>query len=151
MTLVRIPANHTVTRKLGNWTTEREFEVRAHHGVAVLDLRSPHIAEGDLHVHVELDHAVLKLLLAGSDVVDDWDLHRTGRGRVKDAEGPETGPRRVVLTGHMNGSEIRVHRGGVAIISAMFTREYLQDVRRAHRQGGYPTVDDPTRVDWPRG
>jgi hypothetical protein len=146
MTTVRIPANHTVTRKLGHWTTEREFEVRAHHGVALLDLRSPHIAEGDLHVHVELDHAVLKLLLPGSDVIDDWDLVRTGRGKVKDAEGPEVGPRRVVLTGRMHASEIRVNRGGIAIISAMLTKEYLQDVRRAHREGGYPTVDDPTRT-----
>jgi hypothetical protein len=38
---VRIPANHTVTKRLGNWTTARQFQVRAHRGHAVLDLRSP--------------------------------------------------------------------------------------------------------------
>ena len=37
---VRVPANHTVTKRLGHWTTERRFEVRNHHGQAVLDLRS---------------------------------------------------------------------------------------------------------------
>ena len=40
---VRIPANNAVTKRLGNWTTARQFQVRAHRGSAVLDLRSPQI------------------------------------------------------------------------------------------------------------
>jgi hypothetical protein len=28
----------------------------------------------------------------------------------------------------------------------MFSREYWSDLRRAHRQGGFPTVADPTRT-----
>jgi hypothetical protein len=39
-----------------------------------------------------------------------------------------------------------VHRGGIAVLSAMFSREYLADLRRVHKQGGFPTVDDPTRT-----
>lgn len=147
-TPVRIPANHAVTKRLGNWTVERDFQVRAHRGVAVLDLRSPEIPDGDIHVDVDLDHAVLKLLVTDDAVVDDWDLRREGRGKVKDAIGAAgTGGRRIVLTGRLARGEVRVHRGGIAILSAMCSREYVEDVRRAHRDGGFPTVDDPTRVN----
>ena len=152
---VRIPANHTVTKRLGNWTTARDFEVRANRGQAVLDLRSPQIPAGDIHIDVDLDHGVLKLLVADDAVVDDWDLHRLGRGRVKDATGAATGSatgfatdrgRRIVLTGQVRGGEIRVNRGGVALLSAMCSRGYVADLRRVHREGGVPTVDDPTRT-----
>ncbi len=143
---VKIPANHAVTKRLGNWTTARRFQVRAHRGSAVLDLRSPQIPAGDIEIEVDLDRATLKLLVAGDAMVDDWDLRRTGRGRVKDAERPDApGGRRIVLTGHADTSEVRVHRGGMAALSAMFSRAYVQDLRRARRNGGYPTVDDPTR------
>jgi hypothetical protein len=144
-TSVRIPANHTVTKRLGNWTTERRFQVRAHRGLAVLDLRSPHIPAGDIDVEVDIDHAAVKLLVAADAVIDDWDLRRVGRSKVKDAAGG-SGGRRIVLTGRLAGGEIRVHRGGVAVLSAMFSREYAADVRRAHRDGGFPTVDDPART-----
>jgi hypothetical protein len=141
---VRIPAHHAVTKRLGNWTSARRFQVRSHRGVAVLDLRSPQIPAGDIEVEVDLEHAVLKLLVADDAVVEDWDLRRSGRGRVKDAQRPDTpGDRRVMLTGALRHAEIRVHRGGVAILSAMFSREYVADLRRAHRQGVLPTVADP--------
>ncbi|WP_412538150.1 hypothetical protein R8Z50_20055 [Longispora sp. K20-0274] len=146
-TPVRVPAHHTLTRHLGHWTTEREFQVRAHRGAAVLDLRSPRIPAGDIHIDVDLDRAMLKLLVADDAVIDDWDLRRVGRGRISDWERPTgTGGRRIVLTGRLAGAEIRVRRGGIAILSAMVTREYWADLRRAHRQGGFPTVDDPTRT-----
>ncbi len=144
---VRIPANDTVTKRLGNWTTARRFEVRAHRGLAVLDLRSPGIPAGDIQVDVQIDHATLKLLVADDAVVDDWDLRRTGRGRVKDSQGQNAaGGRRIVVTGQVRDGEIRVHRGGIAMLSAMFSRAYFSDLRRAHKQGGFPTVDDPTRT-----
>ena len=84
---VRIAANYGVTKHLGNWTSAREFQVRACRGHAVLDLRSPHIEAGEIRIDVELDHAMLKLLVPDGAVIDDWDLQRLGRGRVKDAEG----------------------------------------------------------------
>jgi hypothetical protein len=144
---VRVPANHTVTKRLGNWTTARRFQVRAHRGHTVLDLRSPQIPAGDIEVEADLDHATLKLLVAADAVVDDWDLQIIGRGRVKDAERPGgPGGRRIVVTGQMRRGEIRVHRGGIAQLSAMFSREYWADLRRAHKEGGFPAVDDPTRT-----
>jgi hypothetical protein len=90
---------------------------------------------------------MLKLLVPDDAVIEDWDLQRAGRGRVKDAEGGRaTGGKRVVLTGQMRHGEIRVHRGGIAMLSAMFSREYVADLRRAHREGGMPTVADPART-----
>jgi len=113
----------------------------------VLDLRSPQIPAGDIEIEVDLDHAMLKLLVADDAVVDDWDLRRTGRGRVKDAERPDApGGRRIVVTGELRGGEIRVRRGGMAMLSAMFSRAYWDDLRRAHKEGGFPTVDDPART-----
>jgi hypothetical protein len=143
---VRVSANQRLTKRLGNWTTSRRFQIRAHRGNAVLDLRSPQIPAGDIELDVELDHAVLKVLVSEDAVLDDWDLRRLGRSPIKDS-GP-TGPagRRIVLTGELRYGEIRVRRGGIAILSAMWSRDYVADVRRAHRQGGFPTVDDPTRT-----
>ena len=46
-TTVRVHADHTMTKHLGNWTTGRIFEVRARRGAAVIDLRSPGIAQWD--------------------------------------------------------------------------------------------------------
>ena len=43
-------------------------------------------------------------------------------------------------------SEVRVHRGGMAALSAMFSRAFVQDLRQARKNGSYPTVDDPTRA-----
>jgi hypothetical protein len=144
---VRVAANHAVTKRLGHWTTERRFEVRNHRGHAVLDLRSPRIPDGDIEIAVDIDHGVVKLLLPDDAVIDDWNLRRSGSGKLKDAAGPKSGDgRRVVLTGSMRDGEIRVHRGGIAMLSAMLSQEYLADLRRAHREGGYPTVDDPTRT-----
>ena len=96
---------------------------------------------------VELDHGMLKLLVPDGAVIDDWDLRRLGRGRVKDAEGRDAaGGRRIVLTGQLRHGEIRVHRGGIAILSAMFSRAFVEDLRQARKDGTYPTVDDPTRT-----
>ena len=144
---VRIPANYTTTKRLGNWTTERRFQVRAHRGSVVLDLRSPQIPDGDIEIEADLDHAMVKLLVPDDARVDDWDLHRTGRGRIKDAERPDpAGGRRIVITGQMRHSEIRVHRGGIAVLSAMFSREFLADARQAHRENRMPTVADPAHT-----
>src|SRR4029450_5250270 len=92
-TPVRVPANHTVTKKLGHWTTEREFQVRSHRGLAVLDLRPPRIPPGDIHIDVDLDRSALKLLVADDAVIDDWDLQRVGRGRIKDWQGRDAAGR----------------------------------------------------------
>ena len=78
---VRIAANYQVTKRLGNWTTAREFQVRAHRGHAVLDLRSPHLEAGEITVDVELDHVMLKLLVPDGAVIDNGDLRRAQRER----------------------------------------------------------------------
>jgi hypothetical protein len=143
---VQIHADHDTVKHLGNWTTVRSFELRARYATLEIDLRSPGIEDGDIDITADLDNSVLKLLVPDDAVIDQAQLRWTGRGRVKDATGRgAAGGRTIRLTGHIQRGEVRVHRGGVAILSAMFSREYLQDIRKAHREGGMPTVDDPSR------
>jgi hypothetical protein len=141
----QVQAHYTTTKRLGNWTESRSFEIRGRRGATVLDLRSPRIPEGDIEIRVDLDHAMVKLLVAEDAVIDHWDLDWQGRGKVKDSCGRGAGGRRIRLVGDIRHGEIRVHRGGVATLSAMFSRAYVEDVKRANREGGMPTVDDPAR------
>jgi hypothetical protein len=145
-TVERLHADHGITKRLGRWTSASRFDVRARSAVLVLDLRSPEI-EGDVEIHLNLHRSTVKLLLAEGDQVDHWDLDWTGNGQVKDDQTP-AGPngRRIRLAGQANNSEIRVHRGGIAMLSAMFSRAFVQDLRQVRKNGGYPTVDDPTRA-----
>jgi len=143
---IAIRAHSRVVKQLGNWTVARRFDVRASRGAVVLDLRSPQIPAGDIEVSLDIDHAMVKLLVPDGAVIEDGDTRRIGRCRVKDWTGVSAADgRRVVLSGEMRSAEVRVHRGGVAILSAMCSREYLADALQARREGRYPTIDDPTR------
>jgi hypothetical protein len=142
----RLHVDHAVAKRLGRWTSASRFDARVRYGALVLDLRSPDVT-GDIEARLDLQRSTLKLLLAEGDHVDHRDLDWTGRGRVKDDQRPAgPGGRVVRLTGHADNSEIRVHRGGMAALSAMFSRAFVQDLRQARKNGGYPTVDDPTRA-----
>ena len=145
-TVERLQIDHGMTKRLGHWTSANRFEVRARFGALVLDLRSPAI-QGDVEIRLDLHRSVVKLLLAEGDQVDHWNLGWTGQGRIKDDQRPASATgRQVRLVGGASNSEVRVHRGGIAILSAMFSRAYVQDVRQARRNGTYPTVDDPARA-----
>ena len=159
---VRLHADHIAIKRLGNWTTAERFEVRARRGSVVLDLRSPRLPAGELVVELDLDRAMVKLLLPDDAVVDQRDIVWSGSGKVKDGVGqqnarraaahrnedpePAGDVRRVRLTGRIHSGEVRVARGGVAMLAAMFSREYVEDVKRARREGAWPTVDDPARA-----
>jgi hypothetical protein len=143
---VRIRAHHGVVRKLGHWTTGRRIDVRASRASVVLDLRSPQMEAGDIEVQLDIDHATVKLLVPDGAIIDHDEARRVGRARVKDWTGISApGGRRILLLGEMRNAEVRVHRGGIAILSAMCSREYLADARRARREGRYPAIDDPAR------
>jgi hypothetical protein len=72
-------------------------------------------------------------------------LPRPGRwpGTAWSACGVAAVTRVYELTGRVRTGEVRVASGGIARLSAMASREYLADARRAHAEGGMPTVDDP--------
>ncbi|MGW5424896.1 hypothetical protein [Streptomyces sp. NPDC003943] len=144
-TTERINARGTVTKRLGTWTATDAFDVRGQDASIVLDLRAPDVPQ-DLQITVDLRHSTLKLLVGDGDVLDEGDVTWPAKGRLKDAQGPDgkTG-RRIHLYGTALDSEIRVHRGGVAIVSAMLSREYLDDARRALKERRHTTVDDPSR------
>jgi len=124
----RLHVDHGVTKRLGRWTRASQFDVRVRSGVLVLDLRSPEVT-GDVEVRLSLHRSTVKLLLAEDD-----------------QRPSEPGGRRVRLSGRAEDSEVRVHRGGMAALSAMFSRAYIQDLRQARKSRSYPTVDDPTRA-----
>lgn len=141
----RIHVDHSTISRLGRWTSATAFEVRSRKGKAVLDLRSPQIT-GDIELDLDLQRTALVLLLPDEASIDQWDLHFDGKGRIKDDQHPTAATRRVRLRGAAADSQIRVRRGGSAQLTAMFSRDYLADVRHAHRTGTYPTVDDPART-----
>jgi hypothetical protein len=89
--------------------------------------------------------------MPASTVIEHW-RRPIGRCRVKDRTGTGgtggTGGsdgRRLVFTGEMRSSGVRVYRGGTAIRSAMCSREYLADALQARRHGRYPTINDRSR------
>ncbi|MEU4351894.1 hypothetical protein [Streptomyces sp. NPDC023838] len=144
----RIHSDHGLVKHLGYWTEAGRFEVKACHGAAVLDLRSPGLPD-DIEIHLDMDRAMVKLLVDDDTAIDHWNLSWTARGKIKDStsssNGDKAASRLVHLSGSATNSEIRIHRGGIALLSAMFSRAYVQDVRRAHKAGGVPAIDDPTR------
>ncbi|MCC9310185.1 hypothetical protein LN042_24470 [Kitasatospora sp. RB6PN24] len=146
-TIERIHVDHATAKRLGRWTATSAFEVKARSGAVVLDLRSPELP-AELEIRIDLQRAMLKLLVPDGAVIDHWDVAWPARGRVKDGQGPTAGSAgpRIRLVGTADNSEVRVHRGGIAILSAMCSREYLDDLRQAHRTGTTPTIDDPTRA-----
>jgi hypothetical protein len=133
---VRVTAHRRSVKKLGAWTTARRFDVRASQSSIVLDLLLPTIEPGDIEIELDIDHSTVKLLVPdGANVVDD-DLRRIGRGRIKDWTG--TGApdgRTITLVGELRNAEVRVHRGGVAILSLLLSRRHRNEVRQAHREG----------------
>lgn len=133
---VQITAHHRSSKHLGYWTTSRRFAVRASRSLVVLDLLLARIDPGDIEIHLDIDHATVKLLVPdGARIVDD-DLRRVGRGRVKDWTGTSgPGGRRIHLLGEMRNAEVRVHRGGVAILSLLCSPRHVRDVRLAHKEG----------------
>lgn len=137
-TPVRITANRAVNKQLGEWTTDHYFDVRANHGVVVLDLLLPQIAPGEIVVNLDVDHAMVKLLVPDGTVVDDDNLRRIGRARVKDWTGVAAPGGRVIrLVGEMRHGEVRVHRGGIAIVGLVLAGR-RHDVRAARRAGRLP-------------
>jgi hypothetical protein len=133
---VHITAHHRSAKHLGYWTTARRFDVRASSSLVVLDLLLARIDPGDIEIHLDIDHTTVKLLVPDGARIDADDLRRMGRGRVKDWTGTSApGGRRFHLLGEMRNAEVRVHRGGVAILSLLCSPRHLCDLQLAHEGG----------------
>ena len=140
MTTENIRAHNDSIHRTGPWTTARRFDVRASSSSVVLDLLLPEIEDGDIEIALDLNRSALKLLVPDGAIVDSDDLRRVGRGRVKDWTGTAApGGRRIRLLGEMRDSEVRVNRGGVAILQTMLSRDGRRHVRDAHREGRLET------------
>jgi hypothetical protein len=132
----QIRAHHRSERRLGRWTSARRFDVRATRGSVVLDLLLPELEPGEITVALELDHSTAILLVPDGANVDEGELRRIGRGRVKDWTGVGSpGGRTIRLVGELRNAEVRVHRGGIAILRLLLSRRHRAEVRQAHRGG----------------
>jgi hypothetical protein len=132
----QIRAHHRSIRKLGAWTTARHFDIRSSRGSVVLDLLLPELEPGEIAVDLDLDRSTVILLVPDGTNVDDDELRRVGRGRVKDWTGVGSpGGRTVRLSGEMRNAEVRIHRGGIAILRLLLSRSSRNEVRRARKEG----------------
>jgi hypothetical protein len=132
----QIRAHHRSIRRMGAWTTARHFDIRAGRGSVVLDLLLPELEPGEITVELDIDHSTVILLVPDGTNVDDDDLRRVGRGRIKDWTGVGAPNGRTLrLTGEMRSSEIRIHRGGIAILRLLLNRDTRNQLRRAHAEG----------------
>jgi hypothetical protein len=142
---VSVEAFHVSEKKLGHWTEARRIEVRARRSSLHLDLRSHRIPEGEIVVHLNAERSTVKLLVPEGAIVDERELELPDLSKVKDAQRHVPGDgRRIRLTGRLQHSDIRISRGGMATLSAMFTREFVEETRRAHRDGDNPALPDPS-------
>ena len=144
----RIHSDHDTARRLGSWTSARDFQIRARYSSVLIDLRSPQIPDGDLDVDLDLDHATVRLLVAENTVIDQQDIRWTGRGRVKQTyhHNPAGSGPVIRLSGAVRHGEIRVSSGGIAQLAVICTREFLADARRAHADGRTPELAGPART-----
>lgn len=139
-----VVAHHDTVKRLGEWTLANSFAVVARdHSAVHLDLRGPAIV-GDIDIEVSIAHSTLTLLLPEDTAFDGDRIAWTGGGKIKDPHPPTATSRTVAVHGDVDSGEIRVKRGGVAILSAMASREFVDDAVRAHREGSSSTVADPT-------
>src|SRR5487761_1433026 len=133
---IRISAHNTVVKKLGYWTTERRFKVRATRSLVVVDLLLPRLEPGDIEILLDVDHSTVKLLVPDGANIDGDDLRRVGRGRIKDWTGTGAPDGQFIrLVGEMRSSEVRIHRGGVAILQLLINPRSRGDARQAQREG----------------
>ena len=132
----QLRAHHRSISKLGAWTTARRFDLRASRGSVVLDLLLPELEPGEITVELDIDRSTVILLVPDGTNIDHDELRRVGRGRVKDWTGVGSPEGRTLrLSGEMRSSEVRIHRGGIAILRLLLSPGSRGEVRRARKQG----------------
>jgi hypothetical protein len=132
----QIRAHHRSVRKLGTWTSARHYDINDNRGSVVLDLLLPDIKPGEITVELDIDHTTVILLVPDGAQINDDELRRVGRGRVKDWTGTASPDGRPIkLVGEMRHGEIRIHRGGIALLRLVLSRTHRAEVRQAQREG----------------
>jgi hypothetical protein len=133
---IRVTAHHRSIRRLGKWTTTRRFDVGAFRGSVVLDLILPEIEPGEITVDLDIDHSTVILLVPDGTTIEDDDLRRIGGSRVKDWTGVASPEGRTIrLVGEMRNAEVRIYRGGVALLRLLLSRSTREEVRHARKAG----------------
>ena len=132
----QIRAHHRSIRRIGAWTSARRFDIHASRGSVLLDLLLPELAPGEIPVELDIDRSTVILLVPDGTNVDHDELRRVGGSRLKDWTGVGSPDGRTLrLTGEMRNAEVRIHRGGIAILRLLLSHASRNEVRRAHRHG----------------
>jgi hypothetical protein len=133
--VIEILADRCAAKRLGEWTTASRFDVSTSAGVVLLDFLLPRIDTEQIDVHLDVDHGLVTLLVPdGTRIVED-DLRWVGPGHLRDWTGAASpGGRTIHLGGEVRCGDVRVRRGGVAVLS-LLKHGQAGEVRRAYRDG----------------
>jgi 2-polyprenyl-6-methoxyphenol hydroxylase-like FAD-dependent oxidoreductase len=116
-------------RRLGSWSTTRHYTVQADHSRLVLDLREACRRFTEVVVAADLVETTLVLLVGDGTQVHNA-IRWTGRGKLKDRWGRGESPSGILsVSGNARGSEVRIHRGGIAALDDLTSRERLLELR----------------------
>jgi hypothetical protein len=132
---VQVRADRCVTKRLGEWTTSSRFDVSATSGVVVLDFLLPRIDAERIDVRLDIDHGLVTLLVSEGTRVEQDGLRWIGPGHLRDWSGaPSPDGLTVHLEGEVRWGDVRVRRGGVAILS-LLKHGQVGAVRHSYRGG----------------
>ncbi|MFC6704606.1 FAD-dependent monooxygenase [Flexivirga alba] len=124
-----VQVSREALRRLGSWSTTRRYTVQGDNARIVLDLRDSCRRFTEVTVMVDLAKTALILLVDEGTEVDDA-IHWTGRGKLKDRWGHDTAQSgTVTVSGDARGSEVRIHRGGMATMEDLTSRKRLMELR----------------------
>lgn len=115
---------------MGFWSTTRHYAIQADHSRVVLDLRDACRRFTEVTVRADLAKSTLVLLVDEGTQVDDT-LRRTGKGRLKDRQPSAHPSGALTITGDAHGSEVRIHRGGMATLHDPTSVHRLRELRAA--------------------
>ncbi|WP_243063392.1 FAD-dependent monooxygenase [Humibacter sp. RRB41] len=116
-------------RRLGAWSATRRYTVRADRSRIVLDLREACRRFTGVTVTAELVETTLILLVEDGTQVRN-EVEWSGKGTFKDRWGHgENGAGTLTVLGSAQGSEVRIHRGGVAVLDDLTSWERLRELR----------------------
>lgn len=132
---VQVRADRCVTKRLGEWTTASRFDVSTTSGVVVLDFLLPRIDAERIDVRLNIDHGLVTLLVPDGTRIEQDELRWVGPGHLRDWSGaPSPDGLTVRLEGEVRWGDVRVRRGGVAILG-LLKHGQVGAVRRSYRDG----------------
>jgi hypothetical protein len=109
---VRLAVRHGRVERLGAWRVPEQIALELRHASCALDLRTPNLPAGGVHITVDARHSSIKILVAQGASVDLGNVargHSTTRDRYARRVSVLVGPP-IVVTGTLQHSTIKILR-----------------------------------------